>query len=60
MIKLSNIGEYCFSCGFDPIGKGHTSKMCKSKKKLAGHDETATRTDRKGGSVANKPVDFSL
>ena len=60
LIKLCNIGGYCYSCGFDPIGKGHTSKTCKSKTKLAGHDEAATKCDRRGGSVANKPADFVL
>jgi hypothetical protein len=60
LVKLCNIAGYCYSCGFDPIGKGHTSKTCKSKNKLAGHDEAATKTDRKGGSVANKPADFVL
>ena len=59
LIKLCNVGGYCHSCGFDPVGKGHCSKTCK-KKCQPGHKDNATINDRMGGSVAFKPEGFSL
>ena len=56
--KMCNQGAYCWTCGFNPVGAGHTSKTCKNK--AAGHDDTATVNDRKGGSTANKPSDMTL
>ena len=58
LIKLCNMGGYCHSCGFDPVRKGHCSKSCKKKK--SGHVDGTAINDRKGGSVENKPADFSL
>jgi hypothetical protein len=49
-----NWGGYCHSHGYDPIGKAHDSTRCM--KKADGHDKTATRTNRKGGSEDNKPL----
>ena len=51
--KITNQGGYCWSCGFNPIGKTHTSATCK--RKAPGHDAGATAEDRRGGSDANKP-----
>ena len=58
LIKLCNVGGYCHSYGFDPVEKGHCSKSCKKNK--SGPVDDATIKDRKGGSVENKPADFSL
>ena len=58
LAKLCNTGGYCHSCGFEPIGKGHTSMTCKNKKE--GHVDAATKGNRQGGSVAHKPADFTL
>ena len=45
-----NMGNYCHSCGYHPIGVKHTSKTCIKKKE--GHDEDATWTNHgpKGSS----------
>ena len=53
-----NKGAYCWSCGFDPKGKNHDSKTCKKKKD--GHQDNATRNDRKGGRLSNMPAGFQL
>ncbi len=47
--KPQNMGCYCFSHGFHPAGKNHTSATCNWKQ--SNHDTTATWNDRKGGSV---------
>ena len=48
--KHRNMGGYCHSCGFHPVGKTHTSETCKWRK--LNHDETATWTNRgTGGST---------
>ena len=48
--KYRNMGVYCFSCGFHPVGKEHTSKTCGYKR--TNHDENATWTNRgSGGST---------
>jgi hypothetical protein len=38
-----NMGGYCHSCGYHPVGRIHTSKTCKTKKE--GHDDDATWTN---------------
>ena len=48
--KTRNIGGYCWSHGWDPIGVGHTSKTCHYKKD--GHKTEATGTNTMGGSTA--------
>ncbi len=53
-----NKGGYCWSCGLDPKGKNHDSKTYKNKKD--GHQDNATRNDRKGGRLSNKPAGFQL
>ncbi len=53
-----NKGAYCWSCGFDPKGANHDSKTCKNKKD--GHQDNATRNDRKGGRLSNMPAGFQL
>ena len=53
LIKMSNMGGYCWSCGYNPVRKSHTSATCK--RKAPGHKDDATATDQKGGSAANKP-----
>ena len=47
--KYRNMGEYCHSCGFHPVGKGHTSKTCKYKK--PNHDDNSTWSNRGAGSM---------
>ena len=47
--KYRNMGEYCHSCGFHPVGKGHTSKTCKHKK--PNHDDNSTWSNRGAGSM---------
>jgi hypothetical protein len=39
-----NMGGYCHSCGFCPVGKDHTSVTCHMKR--ATHDDNATWTNR--------------
>ena len=53
LLKMSNMGGYCWSCGYNPVGKSHTSATCK--RKAPGHKDDATADDRMGGSEANKP-----
>ena len=38
-----DMGNYCHSCGYHPIGVKHTSKTCI--KKTEGHDDNATWTN---------------
>jgi hypothetical protein len=48
--KHRNMGGYCHSYGFHPVGKTHTSETCGYKK--SNHDEKATWTNRgTGGST---------
>jgi hypothetical protein len=48
--KQRNMGVYCHSCGFHPVGENHTSANCGYKK--PGHDDNATWTKRgTGGST---------
>jgi len=44
MLIYRNMGAYCHSCGFCPIGKDHTSMTCQWKK--ANHNDNATWTNR--------------
>ena len=53
LLRNANMSAYCWICGYNPIGMGHTSATCKTK--APGHDEVATLSDRHGGSKANKP-----
>ena len=53
LLRNANMGAYCWTCGYNPTGKGHTSATCKTK--APGHDEAATLSSRRGGSAANKP-----
>jgi uncharacterized protein YdbL (DUF1318 family) len=55
---MVNWGGYCHTCGFNPIGKNHTSATCNNKKD--GHKDDATAKKRMGGSVANKPENMQL
>jgi hypothetical protein len=48
--KMRNMGGYCHSCGFHPVGEKHTSENCGYKRE--NHDNTATWTKRgTGGST---------
>ena len=47
--KLWNMGEYCSSHGFHPVGAGHNSKTCRCKKE--GHNTEATWNNRLGGNM---------
>jgi len=40
-----NMGGYCHSCGYHPVGRIHTNKTCKNKKE--GHDDDATWTNHR-------------
>ena len=51
---MINWDGYCHTHGYDPIGKGHNSAKCRFA--ANGHNKTATRTNRKGGSEDNKPL----
>ena len=53
LLRNANMGAYCWTCGYNPTGKGHTSATCKTK--APGHDDAATLSNRRGGSEANKP-----
>ena len=47
--SIRNMGAYCHSCGYHPIGAKHTSETCTRKKD--GHDDKATFSNRgTGGS----------
>jgi hypothetical protein len=49
-VKKRNMGVYCHSCGFHPVGKKHTSENCGHRK--PNHDKKATWTNRgTGGST---------
>ena len=47
--KLRNMGGYCHSHGFHPVGLGHNSKTCSWKKE--GHKDEATWCNRLGGDL---------
>ncbi len=47
--KLRNMGEYCSSHGFHPVGAGHNSKTCRWQKE--GHNTEATWNKRLGGNM---------
>ena len=50
---MINMRWYYWSCGYNPVGKSHTSETCK--RKTPGHKDDATASNRKGGSEASKP-----
>ena len=54
LLKMSNMGEYCWSCGYNPVGKSHTRPTCKRKAPAPGHTDDAMTDNRMGGSEANK------
>jgi hypothetical protein len=47
--KTRNMGGYCHTHGFHPVGENHTSENCGYKKD--NHDNTATWNNRNGGST---------
>ena len=49
--RTRNMGGYCYSCGFHPIGLGHNSQTCRSKHKKQDHKSKATWNDRMGGNT---------
>ncbi len=61
--KLRNMGGYCSSHGFHPVGAGHNSKTCRCQKEE--HNTEATWNNQLGGNmfwptamrVANKQQD---
>ena len=54
LLKQANMGSYCWTCGYNPTGKEHTSATCKHK--ALGHIDTATLTNQWGDSGHNKPA----
>jgi hypothetical protein len=49
MSKLQNMGGYCSSHGFHPVGAGHNSKTCRWHKEE--HNTVATWNNRLGGNT---------
>ncbi len=49
MTSLWNMGAYCHSHGFHPVGANHDSTTCNRKKD--GHNSAATWTNRLGGNM---------
>ena len=47
--KTHSMGCYCWSYGFQPVGKTHTSATCQWQQ--PNHDVMARWNDRKGGSI---------
>ena len=43
LLKQANMGAYCWTCGYNPTSKEHTSAT--SKRKALGHIDTATLTN---------------
>jgi hypothetical protein len=43
-----NMGNYCWSCGYHPVGEKHDSHTCNFKKE--GHKDDATTTNHMGGN----------
>ena len=50
MTKLRNMGGYCSTHGFHPVGVTHNSATCKYKNKHA-HNDAATWNNRLNGST---------
>ena len=48
-IAARNIGGYCWSHGWDPVGEGHTSRNCKYR--MEGHKAEETGNKKMGGST---------
>ena len=53
-LKQRNMGVYCHSCGFHPVGEKHTSATCGWKK--PNHDDNATWTKRGTGGSTTWPT----
>jgi len=53
-VKKRNMGVYCHSCGFHPVGENHTSANCGYKK--TNHDDNATWTKRGTGGSTTWPT----
>ena len=53
-----NMGEYCDSCGFHPIGVKHTSKTCIKKKE--GHNDDATWTNHGPKGCSEWPIEKKM
>jgi hypothetical protein len=53
MKKERNMGGYCHSHGFHPVGKDHTSETCSWKEE--GHKTKATWTNQIGGDTFGPP-----
>jgi hypothetical protein len=49
MFLARNMGAYCHSCGFHPVGVDHTSMTCQHKR--ANHNDDATWSNRCGGCM---------
>ena len=49
-----NMGGYCHSCGFHPVGPKHNSETCNRKKE--GHVATATWTNRGANGCMDWPI----
>lgn len=49
MKKLRNMGGYCHSHGFHPVGNGHSSTNCNWQK--PGHNTAATWSNRMDGNT---------
>ena len=46
-----NMGRYCYSCGFHPVGLGHKSQTCKSKHKKQDHKSDTKWSNWMGGRM---------
>ena len=55
-----NLGGYCWTHGFDPMGVNHDSKSCFEKCRDKGHKEDATVKKRLNGCTYNVPSDVKL
>ena len=54
MLLYRNMGGYCHSCGFHPVGKEHTSMTCQHKR--ANHNDNATWSNRGANASVVWPV----
>ena len=54
MLFYRNMGGYCHSCGFHPVGKEHTSMNCQHKR--ANHNDNATWSSRGANGSVVWPV----
>ena len=58
--ETCNLGGYCWTHGFDPMGLKHNSKTCMEKCRDAGHKEDATKGKQLNGCTYNVPDNFKL